>query len=155
MEELQVNIQETSFLLGVPPEKGSEMFKSALFNLGIPYKPGMRVSLKDLKKSGKENMQGLIEKAVDINTNYFKRYEGKLRLLSDHKCIETGLWGSSKNAPVKVFLKQEDIEKIESNWKIKRDQFYSQQTLFDVENKLYVPKKSSRKKSEKKISAPN
>lgn len=154
-ENLEIGIGEFAFLMQWEHSKASDYFKSVCLNERIDYKPRLKLSLKTLANQNKAATSKLVEKALDIHENYFKRYEGRYNLLNDAKCVDTGLWGSSKNAPVKVFLKQEDIQKIEENWKIKRGQFYSQQTLFGVENKLYVPRKSNRKEGEKKIAAPN
>lgn len=153
-ENIQCGIQEFAFITGLHPSYASDIFKQICYSLGKEYKPKMKLTLKELGGSDKENVRAMVEKARQINENYFKLYESKMKLLNNKQCIETGKWGSSPNAPVKVFLKPEDIEAIETNWRMKREQFYSQTTMFDVQPKLYVPRKQDRKK-EKKVNNPN
>lgn len=152
MENLEINIQEFGFLSGLPQKKAAERFKDRCSALHINYTPRMRLPIKSLA-AAKDSVKTLCEKAKDIRDNYFRRYEKRLKLLNDKKCIELQTWIGA-NAAVKVFLKPEDIETIEQNWKQKRSEFYSQQSMFGVEQKLFTPRKIT-PKPERRAANPN
>lgn len=142
MENLQINIQEFAFLIGWPRERASEYFKDICKSMLVKYERKMRLPIKVLAGTNKDSVKNLVDKAVDINQNYFKRYEKRLKMLNDKKCIEKQAW-VGENAAVKVFLKPEAIATIESNWKAKREAFYNQQGLFGVTPVLVAPRKVS------------
>jgi len=151
MKDVEINIQEFAFLIGRPLNYASDLFKTFVLMLNKKYSRKMRVPIRELDNSRKSLL--LVENALDIHNNYFKRYESKFRLLNDKKCIEKQAW-IGKNAAVKVFLKPEDVATIESNWKQKREEFYNQQGLFGVVPVL-VPVKKKRVKQVETVKSPN
>lgn len=154
MENLEINIQEFAFLIGWSKERASEYFKNICGGLNIKYERKMKLAIKILAGLNKEATKKLVEKAKDINENYFRRYEKRLKMLNDKKCIEKQTW-IGENAAVKVFLNPSDVEAIESNWKQKKQDFYSQQGLFGVSPILVAPRKARLKTSERKVANPN
>jgi len=153
MDNLEINIQEFAFLMGWLQPKASEFFKQVCFNQHKKYSPKMRLPIQQLV-SHRSEVKTLLEKAKDINQYYFKRYESKFKLLNDKSCIEKQKW-VGKNAAVKVFLKSEDIQTIESNWRQKKADFYSQQGLFGVVPVLVAPRKTRSKNTDRRVANPN
>jgi len=144
MKDVEINIQEFAFLIGLPLVYAAGLFKTFVLMNGKKYTRKMRVAIKDLDNA--RSSLKLAEKALDIHNYYFKRYESKFKLLNDKKCIENQAW-IGKNAAIKVFLKPEDIATIEANWKQKREEFYNQQGLFGVTPVLVPVKKKKVKKA--------